>query len=67
MTGCKDLCITHKAGKPSKGKLRYKIGQKRCSHCDIFIWCKKLYCPCCGYKLQTKPRNSLGKRRMERG
>ena len=36
---------------------RYEIGQKRCQICEIFIKWDGLWCPCCGYRLRTKPRN----------
>ncbi|MEW5841150.1 MAG: hypothetical protein AB1753_09120, partial [Thermoproteota archaeon] len=31
--------------------------QKRCQICEIFIKWDGLWCPCCGYRLRTKPRN----------
>ncbi|HZC20317.1 MAG TPA: hypothetical protein VE223_01595, partial [Nitrososphaeraceae archaeon] len=36
---------------------RYVSGQKRCQICEIFIKWDGLWCPCCGYRLRTKPRN----------
>jgi hypothetical protein len=48
---CKGICIRHKA---SRG---YANGHKRCNQCDLFIKCEGLWCPCCEYKLRTKPRN----------
>ncbi len=42
--------------RPSTGN-RYLIGQKRCQTCQIFINWQGLCCPCCGYRLRTKPRN----------
>lgn len=53
---CKDICIRHKAQKPV-GSGRYAIGQKRCQICEIFLKWDGLWCPCCGYRLRTKPRN----------
>ena len=35
----------------------YLNGYKRCSICEIFIKWDGLWCPCCGYRLRTKPRN----------
>ncbi len=52
---CKGICIRHKAIKVAN-KLRYANGQKRCQMCDIFIRWDGLYCPCCGYRLRTRPR-----------
>ena len=53
---CKGICIRHKASKPVE-KGRYATGQKRCQVCEIFIKWDGLWCPCCGYRLRTKPRN----------
>ncbi|MER3408148.1 MAG: hypothetical protein C4292_05235 [Nitrososphaera sp.] len=53
---CKGICVRHKAQKPV-GSGRYASGQKRCQICEIFIKWKGLLCPCCGYRLRTKPRN----------
>jgi hypothetical protein len=52
---CKGICIRHKAIKISN-KLRYANGQKRCKMCDIFVQWDGVYCPCCGYRLRTRPR-----------
>ena len=53
---CKGICIRHKAQKPV-GSGRYATGQKRCQICEIFIKWDGLWCPCCGYRLRTRPRN----------
>ena len=53
---CKGICIRHKAQKPV-GSGRYATGQKRCQICELFIRWDGLWCPCCGYRLRTKPRN----------
>jgi hypothetical protein len=53
---CKGICLRHKAQKPI-GAGRYALGQKRCQICEIFIKWDGLWCPCCGYRLRTKPRN----------
>ncbi len=45
-----------KAQKPV-GTGRYASGQRRCQICEIFIKWEGLWCPCCGYRLRTKPRN----------
>ena len=54
---CKGICVRHKAIKPV-GIGRYSTGQKRCQMCEIFIKWDGLWCPCCGYRLRTRPRNS---------
>ena len=48
---CKGICIRH------KDSYRYDTGNKRCQICEIFIKWDGLWCPCCGYRLRTKPRN----------
>jgi hypothetical protein len=53
---CKGICIRHKAQKPV-GMGRYSMGQKRCQICELFIKWDGLWCPCCGYRLRTRPRN----------
>jgi hypothetical protein len=53
---CKGICMRHKVQKPvSSG--RYSSGQKRCQICELFIKWDGLWCPCCGYRLRTRPRN----------
>jgi predicted amidophosphoribosyltransferase len=47
---CKGICTRHKA--PG----RYTRGQKRCGHCNLFIKWDGVWCPCCGYKLRSRPR-----------
>jgi hypothetical protein len=53
---CSGICKRYQAFKPADGG-RYRIGQKRCQICEIFINWDGLFCPCCGYRLRTKPRN----------
>ena len=53
---CKGRCTSYKAQKPI-GAGRYALGQKRCQICEIFLKWDGLWCPCCGYRLRTKPRN----------
>ena len=53
---CKGICPRYKAQKPV-GTGRYASGQRRCQICEIFIKWEGLWCPCCGYRLRTKPRN----------
>ena len=54
---CNGICVRHKAMKPI-GIGRYSTGQKRCQVCEIFLKWDGLWCPCCGYRLRTRPRNS---------
>jgi len=60
---CKGICVRHRAQKPIDSG-RYASGQKRCQVCDIFIKWDLFWCPCCGYKLRTKSRNSIFKKRF---
>ncbi len=53
---CQGICVRYKAQKPV-GTGRYASGQRRCQICEIFIKWEGLWCPCCGYRLRTKPRN----------
>jgi hypothetical protein len=53
---CKGICVRHKAMKPVRIG-RYSTGQKRCQICETFLKWDGLWCPCCGYRLRTKPRN----------
>jgi len=62
--GCKGICTRHRAFKPKKGGQRYAIGQKRCQVCQIFIYWQNSFCPCCGYRLRGKRRNSKFKEMM---
>ncbi len=54
---CKNIC---KQYTPTENVIRgrYKNGQKRCSICDLFIVWSGLWCPCCNFKLRSKPKNS---------
>jgi hypothetical protein len=60
---CKGICQRHKALKPNRGG-RYISGQKRCQVCQIYINWNGLFCPCCGYRLRTKPRNRIYKLKL---
>jgi hypothetical protein len=46
------------------GTGRYSIGQKRCQVCELFIKWDGFWCPCCGYRLRTRPRNLKFKAKM---
>jgi hypothetical protein len=62
---CKDICLRYRAPRPI-GTGRYFTGQKRCQVCNTFIVWDELWCPCCGFRLRTRPHNSLGKQKLER-
>jgi predicted amidophosphoribosyltransferase len=55
---CRGICIRYRASG------RYVTGNKRCHQCNLFIKWDGLLCPCCGYKLRTKPRHSKFKERL---
>jgi rRNA maturation endonuclease Nob1 len=63
---CKGICTKYKAIKPMTGS-RYGNGQKRCQICEIFMDVgADLFCPCCGYRLRTKPRNGKDKESLRK-
>lgn len=47
-----------------KGKGGYFKGNKKCTICKIFIKFNGYFCPCCGYRLKSKPRGSKGRKRL---
>ncbi len=63
MMACKGICSKYKAKSSGTGnKLgKYANGQFRCQQCEIFIKWEGRYCPCCGVRLRTKPRNKIYK------
>ena len=64
---CKGICVRHKAPKPTTpNDGRYANGQKRCQVCQISINWPTWWCPCCGYRLRTNPRNVRYKGRLRR-
>jgi len=60
---CKGICHKYQA-KCGQDKSRYGNGQKRCQTCEIYIKWEGLRCPCCSYKLRTKPKNRIYKERL---
>ena len=53
---CNGLCYHYEA----QGKVhnyRYKVGQKRCSTCQVYMVIDDAKCPCCKTTLRTKPRS----------
>jgi len=61
---CRDMCTQYKALRPTTGVGRYFSGQKRCQICDIFIKWEGFCCPCCGYKLRSKPKKLKYKNKL---
>ncbi len=61
---CKDICLKYKvSGVFPNG--RYTSGQKWCVICAIYIKWTGTWCPCCGYKLRTKPRSKKLKAKLK--
>ena len=58
---CKGVCTQYKATKPVGRIGRYATGQRRCQICVIYIKWEGRYCPCCKYRLRTKPRKMKSK------
>jgi len=58
---CRGICQLHEA-KSAPNKIRYEIGQKRCTFCGIFFSIGDARCICCKAVLRTKSR---GKKKIE--
>jgi len=58
---CKGICHKYKVTKTHPSTTRYSMGQKRCNVCSIFIKWDGNLCPCCHYRLRTRPRYSKGR------
>jgi len=60
---CRGICERYKFVRNDKaGKQVYLDGAKRCnSFCMMFIRYEGIFCPCCGMKLRSRPRNKHGK------
>jgi len=57
MNLCKGIC-SHFKSRHMNGNSRYGNGQKRCTHCSIFIISQDLRCPCCQTKLRLRSRSN---------
>ncbi|MDQ3872386.1 MAG: hypothetical protein M3258_02115 [Thermoproteota archaeon] len=61
---CRGICKQHKVSGPANSSARkYSAGQRRCSKCEIFMRWEGAWCPCCGCRLRSKPRNTADRRR----
>ncbi|UVS68954.1 hypothetical protein [Nitrososphaera viennensis] len=63
LMSCRGRCESYRAT-TTIGSGRYASGQKRCQICDLFIMCEGNVCPCCGYRLRTKPRGQKHKQKI---
>jgi hypothetical protein len=62
---CTDTCQKYKVKNNTfPGISLYKLGYKRCSHCDLFLDWAGIFCPCCGIRLGTKPKGKNGRANM---
>lgn len=52
---CRGVCIMHKA-ESVPNKIRYIVGQKRCTFCGVFLATESTRCLCCKAVLRTRPR-----------
>nr|WP_083879805.1 MULTISPECIES: hypothetical protein [Nitrosopumilus] len=59
---CKGICDSLME-EPVPSGLRYKLGQKRCTLCGIFVKTTNLRCPCCNARLRTRSRNKKHSRK----
>jgi RNA polymerase subunit RPABC4/transcription elongation factor Spt4 len=57
---CNGICIRHKSIKQHH-QTNYTAGVKRCQVCEIFMKWDDLFCPCCGFRMRTRPRTRLYK------
>lgn len=64
MMNCKNICEKYKADN-TQMRLRYSLGQKRCTNCCIFIQCSGNRCPCCGAMLRKTARTKKSKEGLE--
>jgi len=62
---CKGVCERLKAQKPLKVS-RYLVGQKRCQTCSVYLEWEGVWCPCCSYRLRTRPRAKQFKKDVKR-
>ncbi|MDH3501496.1 MAG: hypothetical protein OEL69_03195 [Nitrosopumilus sp.] len=60
---CNGICIRYKASKESFSSGRYRLGQKRCNSCELFLYWDGPFCPCCNYRLRVKPRHTKSKKK----
>jgi len=62
MSLCQGICTKYRVKKMPPGIGRYQSGQKRCRICEVYIYWKGTFCPCCRLKLRVKRRSTKGKK-----
>lgn len=64
--GCRGICSEYSEKKINpKGSGMYNLGYKRCTVCECFMKREGKNCPCCGYRLRTKPKNTIGRKNLK--
>ena len=63
---CKGVCNGHKVTGVVSNNPRYIVGQKYCSVCVIFVIWEGIRCPCCSFKLRTKPKSKKYKEKLKK-
>jgi len=66
MDNCRGTCHRYKKKRGPNNLGWYGQGFKRCQICEIFIKWEGLCCPCCSYRLRTKPRNKKYKEKLRK-
>jgi hypothetical protein len=55
---CKGICTRQKISMYSDTvRFRYRLGQKYCSNCALFVFTEEFTCNCCKTKLRSKARS----------
>jgi len=64
MCPCANICERYKVTTKTPNNIRYKIGQKWCGNCSLFMYYDEIKCPCCKATLRITPktRKSRSKR-----
>lgn len=60
MIVCNGICQRYRSNGGATGVGKYGNGFKRCNNpCGVFILYDGMWCPCCGRRLRSKPRNRV--------
>ncbi|MFL6396327.1 MAG: hypothetical protein ACJ706_04110 [Nitrososphaeraceae archaeon] len=61
---CRNICERIYSKKIVFGKSNYSVGKKYCRRCEVYLYHKDMFCPCCGMQLRITPSNKEGKERL---
>jgi len=61
---CKGICENEEYRGTKSGRSWYASGFKWCTHCEKFMKCDQVLCPCCNKKLKTKPSSRKWKEKL---